>query len=141
MHRCENIIDSFEKNVYKNFLQTNIPLDPVLARFSAAVSEEKSESLRLTMEEFSRLTKEAIRAKLVSRLPTAETEGSLSLEKASFARLSKSNLRGMGLRKLFEEIPELITSRLRTILRHCLPYYKGSHVLLPIRVPRCDVRR
>ncbi len=104
----ENIIDSFEKNVYKNFLQTNIPLDPVLARFSAAVSEEKSESLRLTMEEFSRLTKEAIKAKLISRLPTAETEGSLSLEKASFARLSKSNLRGMGLRKLFEEIPELI---------------------------------
>ncbi|MBQ8685642.1 MAG: DUF4011 domain-containing protein [Clostridia bacterium] len=104
----ENIIDSFEKNVYKNFLQTNIPLDPVLARFSAAVSEEKSESLRLTMEEFSRMTREAIRSKLISRLPTASTEGSLSLEVANFARLSKSNLRGMGIRKLFEEIPELI---------------------------------
>ena len=104
----ENIIDSFEKNVYKNFLQTNIPLDPVLSRFSAAVSEEKSESLRLAMEDFSKLTKEAIRAKLISRLPTAETEGSLSLETASFARLAKSNLRGMGLRKLFEEVPELI---------------------------------
>ena len=104
----ENIIDSFEKNIYKNFLQTNIPLDPVLARFSAAVSEEKTESLRLTMEEFSRLTKEAIRAKLISRLPTASTEGRLSLEVANFSRLVKSNLRGMGLRKFFEEIPELI---------------------------------
>ncbi|MBQ8309114.1 MAG: DUF4011 domain-containing protein [Clostridia bacterium] len=104
----ENIVDSFEKNVYKNFLQTNIPLDPVLARFSAAVSEEKSESLRLAMDDFARLTKEAIRAKLISRLPTASTEGSLSLEVANFARLSKANLRGTGLRKLFEEIPELI---------------------------------
>ena len=104
----ENIIDSFEKNVYKNFLQTNIPLDPVLARFSAAVAEEKSESLRLTMEEFARMTKDAIRYKLISRLPTASTEGSLSLEVANFARLSKSNLRGIGLRKLFEEIPELM---------------------------------
>lgn len=104
----ENIVDSFEKNIYKNFLQTNIPLDPVLARFSAAVSEEKSESLRLAMEEFSRLTKEAIRAALISRLPTASTEGSLSLEVANFSRLAKSNLRGMGLRRLFEEIPELI---------------------------------
>ena len=104
----ENIIDSFEKNVYKNFLQTNIPLDPVLSRFSAAVAEEKAESLRLTMEEFSRLTKEAIRAKLISRIPTQDTEGSLSLEVANFARLEKSNLRGNGLRKLFEEIPELI---------------------------------
>ena len=104
----ENIVDSFEKNIYKNFLQTNIPLDPVLARFSAAVCEEKAESLRLTMEEFSRLTKEAIRAKLISRLPDVNTEGVLSLEVANFSRLSKSNLRGMGLRKLFEEIPELI---------------------------------
>ncbi len=104
----ENIIDSFEKNIYKNFLQTNIPLDPVLAQFSAAVCEEKSESLRYTMEEFSRLTKEAIRSKLISRLPTQSTEGSLSIEVANFNRLVKANLRGMGLRKLFEEIPELL---------------------------------
>ncbi len=108
MVTSENIVDSFEKNIYKNFLQTNIPLDPVLARFSAAVCEEKSESLRLTMEEFARLTKEAIRAKLIATLPTPSTEGSLSLEVANFQRYAKSNLRGMGLRKLFEEIPELI---------------------------------
>ena len=104
----ENIIDSFEKNVYKNFLQTNIPLDPALARFSAAVCEEKTEALRLAMEEFNDLTKEAILAKLISRLPTTSTEGSLSLETANFHRYAKSNLRGMGIRKLFEEIPELI---------------------------------
>ena len=104
----ENIIDSFEKNIYKNFLQTNIPLDPVLARFSAAVCEEKTENLRLAMEEFNELTKEALRAKLITRLPTTSTEGSLSLETANFHRYAKSNLRGMGLRKLFEEIPELI---------------------------------
>ncbi len=104
----ENIVDSFEKNIYKNFLQTNIPLDPVLARFSAAVCEEKTEGLRLAMEEFTELTKEAISEKLVSRLPTTSTEGSLSLETANFGRYAKSNLRGMGLRRLFEEIPELI---------------------------------
>ena len=104
----ENIIDSFEKNIYKNFLQTNIPLDPVLARFSAAVCEEKAESLRMLTDEFSRLTKESIRAKLISRLPTASTEGGVSLEVANFQRYAKANLRGMGIRKLFEEIPELM---------------------------------
>ncbi len=104
----ENIVDSFEKNIYKNFLQTNIPLDPVLARFSAAVCEEKTEGLRLAMEEFTELTKEAILEKLISRLPTTSTEGSLSIETASFLRFAKSNLRGMGLRRLFEEIPELM---------------------------------
>ena len=104
----ENIVDGFEKNIYKNFLQTNIPLDPVLSRFSAAVLEEETEGLRLAMDEFAKLTQEGIRAKLISRLPTASTEGSLSLEYANFNRLAKSNLRGTGLRKLFEEIPELI---------------------------------
>ncbi len=104
----ENIIDSFEKNIYKNFLQTNIPLDPALARFSAGVCEEKTESLRLAMEEFTSLTKEAILHRLISRLPTTSTEGSLSLETANFQRYIKSNLRGMGLRKLFEETPELM---------------------------------
>ncbi|MBE7101148.1 MAG: DUF4011 domain-containing protein [Clostridiales bacterium] len=104
----ENIIDSFEKNIYKNFLQTNIPLDSVLARFSAAVFEEKTESLRLLSEEFAQLTKESIKNKLISRLPTEFTEGTLSLETALFGRYAKSNLRGMGLRKLFDECPSLI---------------------------------
>ncbi len=104
----ENIVASFEKNIYRNFLQTNIPLDPVLARFSAAVCEEKTEGLRLALEEFNDLTKEYILGNLISRLPTTSTEGSLSLETANFGRYEKSNLRGMGLRKFFEEIPELI---------------------------------
>ena len=104
----ENIIESFEKNVYKNFLQTNIPLDPVLSRFSAAVFEEKSENLRMTIEEFSKRTKEWLRAKLISRLPVSTTEGTLAFETANFQRYSKANLRGMGLRRLFEETPELM---------------------------------
>ena len=104
----ENIVDSFEKNIYKNFLQTNLPLDPVLARFSAAVCEERTENLRMLLDEFAQLTKESIRAKLISALPTTSTEGSLSLETAYFQKCAKANLRGMGLRKLFEEIPGLI---------------------------------
>ncbi len=104
----ETIVAGFEKNVYKNFLQTNLPLDASLARFSAAVCEERSESLRVALDEFAELTKEAIVSRLISRLPTTSTEGSLSLETANFGRFVKTNLRGMGLRRLFEEIPELI---------------------------------
>ena len=104
----ENVIDSFEKNIYKNFLQTIVPLDPVLSHFSAALLEEHTEALRKTLDEFAKLTREKIRAKLISRIPTPSTEGSLSLELINFQRLAKGNLRGMGLRRLFEEIPELI---------------------------------
>ncbi|MBQ8428170.1 MAG: DUF4011 domain-containing protein, partial [Clostridia bacterium] len=104
----ENIVAAFEKNVYKNFLQTNLPLDPALAGFSAAVMDEDTESLRLTMDAFARLSQETIRNSLISRLPLPDTEDSLSLDLLAFRRLSKSNLRGVGLRKLFEEIPRLM---------------------------------
>ncbi len=104
----ENIIAAFEKNVYKNFLQTNLPLDKSLASFSAAVMDEDTENLRLTMDAFAKLSKEAIRSDLISRLPLPDTEDSLSLELLAFRRLSKTNLRGVGLRKLFEEIPRLM---------------------------------
>ena len=104
----ENIVASFEKNIYRNFLQTNIPLDPVLSRFSATFTEEETESLRLKTDEFARLAAQEIRSGLIARLPTPSSEGSLSLELVNFHRLVKSNLRGTGLRKLFEEIPELM---------------------------------
>ena len=104
----KNIIASFEKNIYKNFLQTNLPLDPALARFSAAVAEDDTENLRLCMDEFSRLAARKIRAALIARIPTPSTEGVLSLELVAFGRLSKSGLRGTGIRKLFEQIPELL---------------------------------
>ncbi|MBQ9729906.1 MAG: hypothetical protein IJV80_03740, partial [Clostridia bacterium] len=106
----ENIVRSFRKNIYKNYLQTNVPLDPVLSRFSANVLEEKTEGLRLALDDFAKLTKEKIRSKIISRIPTASTEGSVSVEVVNFQRYAKSNLRGMGLRKLFEEIPTLIRS-------------------------------
>lgn len=69
------MIAGFEKNVYENFLKTTISTDPVLARFSAALQEENTESLRLLLDEYSLTCREQIRAELISRLPLASTEG------------------------------------------------------------------
>ena len=106
--RGENILSGFEKNVYKNFLEINIPADPCLSRMTVGTLEDTIEKFRLEWEEFSRLSRDKIRADLISRLPAADAEGSLSVEVSAFTRLSKSNLRGVGLRGLFEEIPELV---------------------------------
>lgn len=104
----ENILAGFEKNVYKNFLEINIPADPYLSRMTVGTLEDTIEKFRLAWEEFARLSKEKIRAQLISRLPKADDEGSLSVELSTFNRLAKSNLRGTGLRALFAEIPELL---------------------------------
>ena len=105
--RTDNVLAGFEKNVYRNFLEINIPADPALSRMTVGTLEETIEKFRIAWEEFTRLTRDHLRAELVSRLPS-DGEGSLSVELNAYTRLSKSNLRGSGLRGLFAEIPTLM---------------------------------
>ena len=104
----KQILSSFRKNVYRNFIQTNIPADEYLSSFSANVQEETAASFSRILEDFSYLTREKLRADLISRLPAKETEGALALELMAFQRNIKGNMRGLNLRTLFSEIPELL---------------------------------
>ena len=102
------ILSSFRKNVYRNFIQTNIPADEDLSSFSASVQEATGASYAQLIEEFTSLTREQLRSTLVSRLPEPETEGPLALEIMAFNRSIKGNARGFKLRDLFTEIPRLM---------------------------------
>ena len=104
----QQILSSFRKNVYRNFIQTNIPADEDLAVFSASVMDENAATFSRLLEEFAVLTREKIRADLISRLPAKETEGALALELMTFQRQIKGNMRALNLRTLFSEIPELL---------------------------------
>lgn len=104
---ADNILAGFRKNVYGNFVETNIGADPVLSKFSASVLEEKIELFRGLDEQFGKLSREQIRNRLIADLPTTSTEGELSLEVLAFQRILKSNMRGMKMKDFFEEIPAL----------------------------------
>jgi hypothetical protein len=104
----KQILSSFRKNVYRNFIQTNIPADEALSSFSANVLEENAANFSQLLEEFTKLTREKIRTNLISCLPTKDTEGPLALELIAFQRNIKANLRTFNLRSLFTEIPELM---------------------------------
>ena len=103
----ETLLPGFRKNIYLNFIRTNLASDPVLGSFSGAVLEEKIEQFRLIDEEFTRLSKEHIRNTLIGRLPSASEEGPLALEIFNFRRIVKGNLRGMTLKDFFAEVPGL----------------------------------
>lgn len=103
----ENILAGFDKNVYKNFLEINIPADPCLSAMTVGTLEDTIEKFRLANDEFAELSQKSLRAQLISALPAPGEEGPLSVELATFTRLCKSNLRGTGIRALFGEIPEL----------------------------------
>ena len=104
---AENMAESFRKNVYRNFIETNVAADPVLSRFSSSVLDEQIEQFRALDERFMRLSRAHIRAKLIAALPTASTEGPLSVEVFAFRRIEKGNMRGMTPKELFAQIPEL----------------------------------
>lgn len=104
----KQILSSFRKNVYRNFIQTNIPADESLSAFSASILDENAANYSRLLEEFTTLTREKLRGDLISRLPAKETEGPLALEVMSFQRQIKGNMRSLNLRTLFAEIPELM---------------------------------
>lgn len=104
----EKILSAFRKNVYRNFVQKNIPADPRLSGLSATVLDETASNYSQILEEFTKLTRDKIRHGLISNLPGEETEGALAVELMSFRRQTKANLRGLNLRTLFGEIPELL---------------------------------
>ncbi len=106
--KIENVLAGFEKNVYKNFLEINIPADPALSRMTVGTFDETVEKFRLAWEDYTKVTREYLRNLLISRLPAPEDDGSLSLELSAFTRLSKTNLRGSGIRNLLGEIPTLV---------------------------------
>ena len=104
----EQILSSFRKNVYRNFVQTNIPADEELSRFSASLLDESAAKFAMLTEEFAAATRARIRHDLISRLPTQETEGPLALELMTFRRQTSGNVNRLNLRSLFAEIPQLL---------------------------------
>jgi len=107
-YKPADIITAFRKNVYNYFVETNVSSDPVLSSFSAAVLVENIEKYRLMSDEFSSSAKQAIRYKLIASLPNDSTEGAVSAQLSYFRRAFKSGGRGVNLRELFAEIPDLI---------------------------------
>ncbi len=104
----EQILASFRKNVYRNFVQTNIPADEDLSRFSASMLDESAVKFAQLTEEFAATTKAKIRHDLIARLPNQETEGPLALELMTFRRQTSGNLKRINLRSLLAEIPQLL---------------------------------
>lgn len=104
----ERILSAFRKNVYRNFIQTNIPADENLSVFSAALLEETARDFSQVLEEFAVLTRNKIRHDLISRLPSSQTEGPLALELMAFNRQIKGNMRNFNLRQIFTDFPELL---------------------------------
>ncbi|MDR2090826.1 MAG: DUF4011 domain-containing protein [Clostridiales bacterium] len=120
--KAGGIISSFRKKVYQNYIESLIRDNKELAGFSGSVIEDSIEKLKRAAESFEKLTEQEVLRRLIDRLKGPELEETLSLEILYLQRAARSNMRGITLRKLFDETKNL------------LPYLAPCMLMSPISV-------
>ena len=99
---------AYLKSIAKALAIRYIDAEPVLGTFSGAVFNEKIEQFKRIDQELTKLTQQEIFCRLAARVPDCTREAAQSSELGILQRAIRSNGRGTSIRKLFEQIPNLL---------------------------------
>lgn len=105
----DNLLSCFKKKIYNHYITTTVSEDEVLNQFSSAQIEDKIEKFRQINDTFLNATRTEILRRLVEGVPDVDTEGKLSLEIVALQKTAKSSAHSYTLRKLFDDIPNLLS--------------------------------
>ncbi len=106
--RHKELIPAMNRGLYGAMVRYTVEKDPVISSFSGGVFNEKVRQLKRMDEDLKRLCKEEIYCRLASRVPDFTSQASQSSELGILQRAIKSNARGTSIRKLFEQLPNLL---------------------------------
>ncbi|MEE0945819.1 MAG: DUF3320 domain-containing protein [Acutalibacteraceae bacterium] len=104
----QQVIPVYKKAVLYRLIATAIDNSPLLNSFSGAVFNEKIEQFRRIDKELTELSKKEIYCRLASKVPNFVAAASTSSELGILQKNIKSGGRGTSIRKLFEDIPNLL---------------------------------
>ncbi len=104
----EDLWPAYRKALCQSLASTHIDNDPALYDFSGAVFNEKIKQLKRMDQELMSLTRQEIFCRLAARVPSFTKEAAQSSELGILQRAIRSNGRGMSIRKLFQQIPNLL---------------------------------
>lgn len=107
--RIELIDRFFKKSFYKAYAEYILDQEPTMNEFHGMLFEEKVERFKSLISEFERLTREELYAKLAAGLPALQKEAAQSSEVGILQRNIRNGGRGTSIRKLFDQIPDLLT--------------------------------
>lgn len=105
---ADQIVDSYRKGLYKALADQLVENDPLLAGFHGQVFEGKIQKFRELSKQFEQLTREELYARLAARTPSFTQEAAQSSEIGLLQRTLRNNGRAMPLRKLFDQLPNLL---------------------------------
>ncbi len=104
----DKIIPAYKKAVFMLLASRAIENEPVLNNFSGAVFREKIGQFKRLDSELAILTQKEIFCRLASRVPDFTKEAANSSELGILQRAIRSNGRGTSIRRIFEQIPNLL---------------------------------
>ena len=104
----EDVVKAYRKAIYQALAMQVIDSTPALNMFSGALFNEKIAQFKRIDKEMTTLTRQEIYCRLASRVPNFAKEASHSSEVGILQRAIRSGGRGISIRKLFEQIPNLL---------------------------------
>ncbi len=104
----EKVMDVYLKSIYKYIIINNIEKEPTLNKFTGTVFNEQIEQFKKLDEECINITKSEIYNRLKNNLPDEKEGPEISKELNVLRRAISSNGRGISIRTLFEEIPQIL---------------------------------
>ncbi len=104
----EEIVGGFKKLISKTLAMQIIDSVPVLSGFSGAVFNEKIEQFKQMDAEMTNLTQKEIFCRLAARVPNFAKEAAQSSELGILQRAIRSGGRGLSIRRLFDQIPNML---------------------------------
>ncbi|MCR5529834.1 MAG: DUF3320 domain-containing protein [Saccharofermentans sp.] len=104
----ENMADSLEKMYSHQLIMQIVDASSVLSEFAGGVFEGRLKLFKDLSEEFLELTKKEIYYKLASKIPDFSLDVTRSSELVKLKKAISGNARGISLRKLFSDIPNIL---------------------------------
>ncbi|MBD3920951.1 DUF3320 domain-containing protein [Paenibacillus sp. PR3] len=104
----EDVVPSFQRAWWQAIIHYIVGTDQQLASFSGRLFEEKIRAFREIDSRFEQLTRQEIAARLAANVPPLSSAAASSSEAGILLRAIRSGGRGLSLRKLFEQIPNLL---------------------------------
>ena len=96
------------KETYKRMANEYIRLHPELGVFSGKAFESRISEFRKLNSQFAKLTREILFIKLAESIPDFSREGASSSETGILQKAIRNNGRGLSIRQLFVQIPNLL---------------------------------
>lgn len=105
----EQINNAYQKSLFKSYAEHILSQEPQMNSFHGVLFEEKIRRFRTLSQHFEQLTREELYAKLAAELPALQKEAAQSSEVGILQRNIRNGGRGTSIRKLFDQIPDLLT--------------------------------